>query len=171
MLVDWLPLLEGRALVFIAVSPAAGCWVCVLYMLSHSVVSNDPMDRHAPGSSLCPWDFPGKSTGVGCHFLLHGIFLTQGSNPGLLHWCAIAQSYLNLCNTMEWVAISYCWDLPDPGIEPESPKPHGETDLGNDNSLLFDCCPPSPRPIVLLNSCIGRWIHYHWATREAPKLF
>ena len=34
---------------------------------------------------LCPWDFPGKSTGVGCHFLLQGIFLTQGSTPGLLH--------------------------------------------------------------------------------------
>ena len=32
-----------------------------------------------------PWDFPGKSTGVGCHFLLQRIFLTQGSNPGLLH--------------------------------------------------------------------------------------
>ena len=28
---------------------------------------------------------PGKNTGVGCHFLLQGIFLTQGSNPGLLH--------------------------------------------------------------------------------------
>ena len=34
----------------------------------------------------CPWDFPGKNTGVGCHFLLQGIFLTQGSNPHLLHW-------------------------------------------------------------------------------------
>ena len=33
----------------------------------------------------CPWDFPGKNTGVGCHFLLQGIFLTQGSNLGLLH--------------------------------------------------------------------------------------
>ena len=32
---------------------------------------------------LCPWDFPGKSTGVGCHFLLQGIFWTQGLNPGL----------------------------------------------------------------------------------------
>ena len=39
---------------------------------------------------LCPWDFPGKNTGVGCHFLLQGIFLTQGSNPPLrlLHWQA-----------------------------------------------------------------------------------
>ena len=34
---------------------------------------------------LCPWDFQGKSTGVGCHFLLQGIFPTQGSNPGLSH--------------------------------------------------------------------------------------
>ena len=35
---------------------------------------------------LHPWDFQGQSPGVGCHFLLQGIFPTQGSNPGLLHW-------------------------------------------------------------------------------------
>ena len=35
--------------------------------------------------SLCSWDFPSKSTGVGCHFLLQRIFLIQGSNLGLLH--------------------------------------------------------------------------------------
>ena len=29
--------------------------------------------------------FPGKNTGVGCHFLLQEIFPTQGLNPGLLH--------------------------------------------------------------------------------------
>ena len=34
---------------------------------------------------LCPWDFPGENTGVGSHSLVQGIFLTQGSNPGLLH--------------------------------------------------------------------------------------
>ena len=34
---------------------------------------------------LHPWNFPGKSTGVGCHFLLQGIFLTEGSNPGFPH--------------------------------------------------------------------------------------
>ena len=32
-----------------------------------------------------PWDFPSKNTGVGCHFLLQTIFLTQGSNLGLPH--------------------------------------------------------------------------------------
>ena len=38
----------------------------------------------APTRLLCPWNSPGKNTGVGCHFLLQGIFLTQGSNPCLL---------------------------------------------------------------------------------------
>ena len=35
---------------------------------------------------LCPWDSPGKNTGVGCHFLLQGIFPTWESNLRLLHW-------------------------------------------------------------------------------------
>ena len=35
---------------------------------------------------LCPCDFPGKNTGVGCHFLLQGIFLTQGLNLHFLPW-------------------------------------------------------------------------------------
>ena len=34
---------------------------------------------------LCPRDFPGKNTGVGCHAPLQGVFLTQESNPCLLH--------------------------------------------------------------------------------------
>ena len=34
---------------------------------------------------LCPWDFPGKNTGVSCHFLFQGIFPTQGLNLGLPH--------------------------------------------------------------------------------------
>ena len=37
----------------------------------------DPVD--------CPWDSPDKNTGVGCHFLLQGIFPTQGLKPGLSH--------------------------------------------------------------------------------------
>ena len=38
-----------------------------------------------PARLLCPWDFPGKNTGVGGHFLLQRIFPTQGSNSGLLY--------------------------------------------------------------------------------------
>ena len=39
-----------------------------------------------PARLLCPRDFPSKNTGVSCHFLLQGIFPTQGSNLCLLHW-------------------------------------------------------------------------------------
>ena len=49
-----------------------------------------------------PLDFPGKNAGVGCHFLVQGIFSTQGWNPCLLH--------LQLC---QWV-LSHCatWGAP-----------------------------------------------------------
>ena len=39
-----------------------------------------------PSRVLCPWDFPEENTRAGCHSLLQGISLTQGSNPRLLHW-------------------------------------------------------------------------------------
>ena len=35
---------------------------------------------------LCPWDFPGRRTRMVCHFLLQGIFPTQGLSLHLLHW-------------------------------------------------------------------------------------
>ena len=41
--------------------------------------------RLQPARLLCPWNSPGKNSGVGSHALLQGIFLTQGSNLGLLH--------------------------------------------------------------------------------------
>ena len=44
-----------------------------------------------PARFLYSWDFPGKNTGVGCHFLRQGIFLARGSNPcllRLLYWQA-----------------------------------------------------------------------------------
>ena len=39
-----------------------------------------------PARFLCPRHPPGKNTGEGSHSLLHGIFLTQGSNSRLLYW-------------------------------------------------------------------------------------
>ena len=39
-----------------------------------------------PTRLLCPWTFPGKNTGVGYHFLLQGIFPTEGLN---LHLCLL----------------------------------------------------------------------------------
>ena len=48
-------------------------------MVSNSLQPREPQ----PARLLCPWDFPGKNTGVGYHFLLRGIFPTQISNMGL----------------------------------------------------------------------------------------
>ena len=52
-----------------------------------SVVSNSLQPYGLqPARLLCPRNFPGKNSGVGCHFLLQGLFRTQGSNPHLLLW-------------------------------------------------------------------------------------
>ena len=64
----------------------------------------DPKDCSLLGF-LHQWDFPGKNTGVGCHFLLQEIFLTQGLNPGLPHcrkmlYCQIFKSVGNNINIL-----------------------------------------------------------------------
>ena len=46
----------------------------------------DTMDYSPMDYILCPWDSPGKNTGMVCHFLLQEIFPTQELNPGLLHY-------------------------------------------------------------------------------------
>jgi len=54
-------------------------------VFSRSVVSNSVrLHGPQPARLLCPWDSPGKNTGVGCHILFQGIFPTQGLNPCLL---------------------------------------------------------------------------------------
>ena len=61
-------------------------YLLLLVSVSRSIVP-DSLRPHGlqPTRFLCPWDFPGKDIGVGCHFLLQGIFPTQGWSPGLLH--------------------------------------------------------------------------------------
>ena len=48
-----------------------------------------------PTRLLCPWDFPGKNTGVGRHFLLRGIFPTQALN----HVSCLGRQILYHCTT------------------------------------------------------------------------
>ena len=61
-----------------------------------------------PARLLCLWDFSGKNTGVDGHFLLLGIFPTQGLNPPLLcllHWQADSLP-LSLLGSPWWIYIS-----------------------------------------------------------------
>ena len=77
-------------------------WLCLGAQSSPTLC--DPMDCSLPGFSVHR-DSPGKNTGVGCHALIQEIFLTQGSNPGLLHcrqilYCVSHQGLVCLCNSL-----------------------------------------------------------------------
>ena len=62
------------------------CVCAWVHMLGHSVEPDSLWSQGLqPTRLLCPWGFPGKNTGVSCHCLFQGIFLTQELNPHLLH--------------------------------------------------------------------------------------
>ena len=56
-------------------------------LVAKSCLFCDPVHWSTPDSSVYGIS-QAQSTGVRCHFLLQGIFLTQGSNPHLLDWQA-----------------------------------------------------------------------------------
>ena len=78
-----------------------------VWQLSHKYISHVwLLATHGlqPTRLLCPWDFPSRNTGVGCHFLLQGIFPT--ASPALLadsllisHWESPKASGLSLRKT------------------------------------------------------------------------
>ena len=72
---------------------------CVLSRFSHAL---RPYGLQ-PARFLCPWDSPGKNTGVGCCALLQGSFLTQGSNLRLLCLPALPGGFFT---------TSAAWEVP-----------------------------------------------------------
>ena len=54
-----------------------------------------------PARLLCTWNFPGKNNGVGCHYLLQGIFETQGSNPHLFESSELVGRFFTTSVTWE----------------------------------------------------------------------
>ena len=72
---------------------------------------------------LCPWNSPGKNTGVVCHSLLQGTFLTQGLNMGLLHCRQILYQLSHWGSPCTWKISGRAQkalplhQLPDPGKE------------------------------------------------------
>ena len=81
----------------------------VLYLVAQSCPTPcDPMYYSPPGSSFYG-DSPGKNTRVGGHALLHGIFPTQGLNPGLPHcrWIPYHLSHQGNPRILEWVAYPF----------------------------------------------------------------
>ena len=81
------PQTEGHSFAFWGMEASPNSLLEMLvFTLSHSVMSDSLQPNGLqPTRLLCPWNSPGKNTGVGCHSLLQGIFLTQGMNLCLLH--------------------------------------------------------------------------------------
>ena len=70
---------------------------------------SDSLQPHGlePARLLCPWDSLGKNTGVGCHALLQGILLAQGSNL-CLSTSALAGRFFTTSATWEALENSMC---------------------------------------------------------------
>ena len=130
-------------------------------LLSHfSCVHSD----HLPSRLLCPWDSPGKNTGVGCHTLSEGIFPTQGSNP-----CILCLLYWQVCSlplgppgkpTYKFILFSSV--LFSHSVMSHSLWPHG---LQN---TRLPCPSPTPRACSYPSS---RWCHPTISSSVIPFSF
>ena len=84
------------------------CFICLAAKLCPTLLH--PLG--CPTRLLCPWNFPGKNTGVGCHFLLQGIFPPQGWNPSVLPGLLYCRQILY-----------YHWGSPDRVFKPSARHP------------------------------------------------
>ena len=107
---------------------------------------------------ISPLGFPGKNTGVGCHILLHGIFLTQGSNPCLLHWQADSYHWATreaLC-ILQFSSVQFNHSVVSGSLWPHE-LPHAR--------------PPCPSPTLRVhqNSCASsQWCHLAISSSVVP---
>ena len=176
-------------------------------MLSCSVMSDSATPVTAAHQALLsmgfprqevfyPWDFPGKNTWVGCHFLLQGIFPAQGLNSRLLHY--------------KWILypLSHLWShkvLHEANLftSESSVKFHFHFIWNKKikRALTIACTEISISNLYLLSFNCGLWLHtkrfffffccakqfvrsnlgpqqwkcwkcclYHWTTREFPHI-
>ena len=123
---------------------------------------------------LCPWDSPGKNTGVGCHFLLQGIFLTQGWNQCLLHWQADSLPLSHqgsLSQSLKWSFSVVSDSLRPPRTDYSLPgfSVHGifQVRILEWVAISFSRRSSRPREWTRVSHIVGR--HFTvWTTREVP---
>ena len=86
--------------------------------------------RAVAAKLLCPWNFPGKKTRVGCDFLFQGIFLTQESNLCLLHLLhSLPLCHLGIVYTLQYIYVNSSLPIHPPSLSP----------LGVHTFILYIC--------------------------------
>ena len=120
-----------------------------------------------PTRLICPWDFPGKNTGVGCHFLLQGIFPTQGSNKGLPH-CR-QTLYYPLSHQGVVKSLNRVWLCNPVDCSPPGSSVHGilQARILEWVAISFSRGSSWPRDRTQVSHIAGRCFNL-WATREVP---
>ena len=126
---------------------------------------------------VCPWNSPSKNTKVGCHSLLQGIFLTQGSILGLLH-CRQILYQLNYQGIRKEAAVKWsevaqsCPTLWPHGlyVAHQTPRSMGFSrhEYWKWVAISFSMGSSWPRDRTQVSRIVGRCFTV-WATREAPK--
>ena len=119
-----------------------------------------------PGSSV-RGIFPGKNTGVGCHFLLQGIFLTQGSKPLSFTWQVSPAWQVDFFTTELFLVIYICissvqfsrsvmsnslWPHESQHARPPCPSPTPGVHSDSHPSSLW-CHPAISSSVVPFSSC------------------
>ena len=122
------------------------------------------LHRQQPTRLPCPWDSPGKNTGVGCHSLLQ-VKLT------LLNWRWILYPLSHLGSPCLTIYIFECRSVVSDSLWPHglySPwdSPGQNTGVGS-HSLLQGIFPTQGLNLGLLHS---RWILYQWSQQRSPRI-
>ena len=76
--------------------------LCCVWVFSLIQLFVMPWTVALPPPPSCPCDFPGKTAGVGCHFLLQGIFPVHGLDLPLLHWQVASLPLHHLGSPITW---------------------------------------------------------------------
>ena len=146
-------------------------------MLSPSVVfhSSWPHGQSQPARLLCPWDSPGKNTGVGCHALLQGIFPTQGLNLhllGFLHWQVDSLSLSHLGSPVFFLSVQFSRSVVSDSLWPHEsqharpPCPSPTPRVHSDSRPLSQWWHPAiSSSVVPFSSCSQATSNLMWYSR------
>ena len=143
----------------------------------HAIMS-DSLRSHG---LYCPWNSPGQNTGVGNLSLLQGIFLTQESNWGLLHWrrllyqliyqgCPMCLQFSSVTQSCPTLCDHMNHSMPGLPVHHQLPEftqthVHRVSDAIQPSHSLLSPSPPAPNPSQ--HQSLFKWVN---SSHEVAKV-